>query len=278
MALRNWLKASAIVTALGSVALMVTQSIFQDWWNSSENKARAELDRQQTEYLSKSVEAIDRSTDAVANLNRKLEEIARRAEEAERRQAAPAPQPPTSQSQRSQSETQPVAAAPEEPASGSMVVEAPREEEVAAVATEAVLPPAAPDAMSEAGRPAAPPATATAQPEPAPVAPPGEEARRPEDPGLDEARVFGVFEAQTFDLCGHKGFSAELIVDGAGSEILLKSRNRSVPGAGFRGFEKILPLKAPVELWTGCTVAIGTVETTGTARRMIISVAEGKRA
>lgn len=295
MAWRNLLKASAILTALGSIALMVSQTIFQDWWNRDENRTRAELDRQQTEYLSKSLEvigenrdAIDRSTEAYTNLNRWMEQFERRAEEMERLlksapQAAPAPQSSATELLPSQPPASPplpeqTATAPDEAPAGSTALEASGEGKPAAATRDVALVPASPDATPEPSPPMPPPATTTVQPKPAPTEPPRQEARRPDELDFGGARVFGVFETQAFELCGHKGFSAELLTSSTGTEVLLKTRNRTVPGAGFRGFEQKLSLKAPVELWQGCTVAIGKVETAGRATRLIISVAEGKKA
>ncbi len=129
---------------------------------------------------------------------------------------------------------------------------------------EALSPQAAPDSQINAAAPPQPKAPAPAAPEPLETIalPAGE-------------HVFGVFEGQNFNLCSHSDFRAELTSKDGVASVLLTSTDRSVPGRGFRGFEKTIPLQTPVMLWEGCTIAIGSAEERSNLRRLIISVAEG---
>lgn len=85
---------------------------------------------------------------------------------------------------------------------------------------------------------------------------------------------FGVYPGQTFDLCGHANFTAEIVTADPTARVSLRSTDRAIPGAGFRGFEARLPLREAAKLWEGCTVAIDLSEGAGTTR-IAISTSRG---
>ncbi len=85
---------------------------------------------------------------------------------------------------------------------------------------------------------------------------------------------FGVFEDESFDLCGYSGFEASLTGPPDSHDgILLKSRDRNIPDIPFRGFERKLPLETATSLWSDCIVLAGYSKMAGTIR-IVLSVTE----
>lgn len=77
----------------------------------------------------------------------------------------------------------------------------------------------------------------------------------------------GLFEGEQFGMCGHDKFSARLSGLSSGqNSIVIKSRDRTIPGIPFRGFEERIPLETKTELWPGCSVIAGFVEVAGIIR------------
>jgi len=86
--------------------------------------------------------------------------------------------------------------------------------------------------------------------------------------------AFGVFEGQSFSLCGHDRFSAQVNAAAAPATIVFRSPDRSISGAGFRGFEASVTAGHPQTLWEGCTIAAGYQDVAG-KRHIAVSVIEG---
>lgn len=87
----------------------------------------------------------------------------------------------------------------------------------------------------------------------------------------------GVFPDEEFELCGYKKFSARLV--GASpeyNEIVVKSRDRTIPDIPFRGFEKKFPLESKADFWDGCSVIAGYVSVAGVVR-IGLSVREDRK-
>ncbi|HEY9057880.1 MAG TPA: hypothetical protein VIN77_12080 [Aurantimonas sp.] len=86
-----------------------------------------------------------------------------------------------------------------------------------------------------------------------------------------KVQSFSVFEGEEFDLCGFTEFSARLTGNSATPEVHLRSLDRSIPGRSFRGWEQIVGLREPAEIFEDCLVAADEEIAAGT-RRVIISV------
>lgn len=103
------------------------------------------------------------------------------------------------------------------------------------------------------------------------------DGKTPDEPAHDAeepvARAFGVFENEDFELCGYTGFTARILDSGAAG-IVLRSQDGGIPGRSFRGYEKRLALKTPINLWPGCTVAVASTDQAG-VRRLVFSVISG---
>lgn len=98
---------------------------------------------------------------------------------------------------------------------------------------------------------------------------PTEEDDRSEAAGDDARRVtnIGVFEGDEFRLCGYSEFKARLQRTGnGGGELLLTSRDRTIPDIPFRGFETRVALETKTDLWPGCSVMAGYVDISGIIR------------
>lgn len=258
---RGWLKASAVFGALASLALMVAQTVFEDWWRSGEKQEQAQLARQQTEIFHKSLDAINQSARETDRNARAIDQNAEKILEQRQLMA--------NLEQRMREEIDALARAP------GLRQTPPPPQDVNVPTPESSLDERTDPPPLET--PPIPPASTT-RPEEVPAsnaAPSMAESPESKDNAATREMVFGVFEGQSFALCGHAGFKADVI--GQGDEVQLSSRNRDIPGAGFRGYEKKLPLKEAAELWSGCSIAIGEVETKGPANRLIISVVEGKQ-
>jgi len=66
-------------------------------------------------------------------------------------------------------------------------------------------------------------------------------------------------------LCGFEQFSVSLANNDA-NEVVLRSKDRSIPDQPFRGFKQRVPMGQLNEIFTGCTVMINATSTTGTPR------------
>lgn len=122
-------------------------------------------------------------------------------------------------------------------------------------------------ALPQAARPRTPAPRPPAVPQPTDPAP-----TEPAEPAEPEIVSFGVFPREKFTLCGFSDFTAELV--SSHPEVALNSTNRSIPDAGFRGFEARVPLRQPTTLWEGCTVAVDHSTTAGVTR-IAISTTKG---
>ncbi|MEZ5812318.1 MAG: hypothetical protein R3D45_12975 [Rhizobiaceae bacterium] len=77
----------------------------------------------------------------------------------------------------------------------------------------------------------------------------------------------GVFEGDDFELCGHSEFKARLQRTGTeGGELMLTSRDRTIPDIPFRGFEARVALETKTDLWPGCSIMAGYVDISGIIR------------
>ncbi|WP_367717194.1 hypothetical protein AB2N04_03925 [Nitratireductor sp. GISD-1A_MAKvit] len=242
------------------MALMVAQTVFEDWWRSGEKQQQAQLARQQTEIIHKSIDAIEKSARETDRNARAIDQNAEKIREQRQLMA--------NLEQRMREEIDALARAP------GLRQTPPPPQDVNVPTPETSL-----DEPTDPppGTLPMPPASTT-RPEEVPAsnaAPSMAEPPAPKNSATTREKVFGVFEGQLFTLCGHADFKADVI--GHGDAVQLSSRNRDIPGAGFRGYEKRLPLKQAAELWSGCSIAIGEVETKGPANRLIISVVEGKQ-
>jgi len=75
---------------------------------------------------------------------------------------------------------------------------------------------------------------------------------------------FSVFEETPFDLCGHSAFTVK--GDANGSELIVRSRDRTIPDTPFRGLESRITNNETTELFTGCRVLFNYSVTGSVAR------------
>lgn len=90
-------------------------------------------------------------------------------------------------------------------------------------------------------------------------------------PVSTKSATFGVFPGMRFNLCGKNGFEAQTSRQG----IVLKSSDTTIPGVGFRGFEKLVPLETHLQLWAGCEVIITSDVIEGIGRVAITVIQDG---
>lgn len=73
--------------------------------------------------------------------------------------------------------------------------------------------------------------------------------------------VESIFEGQKVDLCGHRGFSVTLVDDGSRFE--LSTRDRTLDGATFRGWSKIVHAHEAVSISPRCKVSVTSEQVGG---------------
>ena len=73
-----------------------------------------------------------------------------------------------------------------------------------------------------------------------------------------------VFEETPFDLCGYSEFTVK--GDANGNELIVRSRDRSIPDTPFRGLESRIAVNNTTELFTGCWVLFNYSVTGSVAR------------
>ena len=81
---------------------------------------------------------------------------------------------------------------------------------------------------------------------------------------LEWQQDFSVFEETPFDLCGYSQFTVK--GDANGSELIVRSRDRSIPDTPFRGLETNITVNETTELFTGCQVLLDYTITGSVAR------------
>ena len=90
---------------------------------------------------------------------------------------------------------------------------------------------------------------------------------------LEWHQDFSVFEETPFDLCGYSEFTVK--GDANGNELIVRSRDRSIPDTPFRGLESRVTVNKTTELFTGCR-ALFNYSVTGSVARIRIRSNKGK--
>jgi len=90
--------------------------------------------------------------------------------------------------------------------------------------------------------------------------------------GVDWHQDFSVFEETPFELCGYDEFT--VASNAYGSELVVRSRDRSIPDTPFRGLEAKIAVDHPTEIFNGCRVLFNYTETASVARIRVRSYKE----